>query len=339
MSTNPTPPTPENPLLHAALSYAKRGWRVFPCHTPTTSGCSCGKDCGKNVGKHPRTEHGLRDATTAEAQIRAWWQRWPRANVAVRTGEGFVVIDLDPRHDAAVGIELLEADGCTFPDTVESITGGDGRHLFYQYAGDEVHNSVGSEGHGLAQGVDVRGTGGYVILPPSLHASRKRYVWEMSSHPDEIEMVPLPESILTRLRTARPSANGQPADSGTIPEGQRNATLTSLAGTMRRRGMSADSILAALHAENRRRCVPPLPEAEVIKIAQSVGRYAPPKSSQTSETEVPKGPKGSSDPGSGTFGTAESEDSVTFGRPLPLPDPLAPVAVFDYALLPKALRG
>ena len=53
-------------LLDTALSYARRGWAVFPCHTPTDQGCSCRRDCGR-IGKHPRTQHGLHDATTDEA--------------------------------------------------------------------------------------------------------------------------------------------------------------------------------------------------------------------------------------------------------------------------------
>jgi Bifunctional DNA primase/polymerase, N-terminal len=71
-------------LVDAALAYAARGWPVFPLHTPTPAGCSCGHlDCG-SIGKHPRTKHGVKDATTDEAQIRAWWKRWPHANMALQ---------------------------------------------------------------------------------------------------------------------------------------------------------------------------------------------------------------------------------------------------------------
>jgi putative DNA primase/helicase len=75
--------------------------------------------------------------------------------------------------------------------------------------------------------------------------------------------------------TQKPRANGIAAIGGTIPEGQRNDTLMSLAGTMRRRGMGAEEIEAALLVTDNKRCDPPLPEDEVRKIAFSVCRYKP----------------------------------------------------------------
>jgi len=85
-----------NALLDAALEYAARGWHVFPCHTPTSDDCSCGRDCGW-IGKHPQTINGLKDATTDEATIRRWWKRWPQANIGLATGavSGLVVLDED----------------------------------------------------------------------------------------------------------------------------------------------------------------------------------------------------------------------------------------------------
>ncbi len=87
-----------NPLLDAALAYAARGWPVFPLHSPTLDGkCDCLKTDCISPAKHPWTEHGFYDATTDKALIREWWNRWPSANVGIRTGEysGIVVIDLD----------------------------------------------------------------------------------------------------------------------------------------------------------------------------------------------------------------------------------------------------
>jgi hypothetical protein len=281
-----------NALLDAALDYAHRGWPVFPCHWPTQRGCSCGKhDCDR-IAKHPRYHaqdlpHGLHSASTDETQIRRWWHRWPHANVAIRTGDGLVVIDLDPRHHSDVSQELLEANGCAFPQTVEDLTGAGGRHLWYQHAGGAVPNSVGSEGQGLAPGIDVRGAGGYVIAPPSLHASGRRYEWEVSSHPDDLPLALLPPWVVTRLAERQASPNGHPPGGDKIPMGQRNATLASYAGTMRRVGMMPESILAALLVENTR-CELPLSEGEVRKIATSVGRYAPATGSQTSTVTRPE---------------------------------------------------
>src|SRR5262245_19457117 len=85
------------PLLTAALEYAARGWPVFPLHTPTASGCSCRRrDCDR-IGKHPRTQHGLKDASTDPATIQRWWRMWSTANIGLVTGavSGLVVLDED----------------------------------------------------------------------------------------------------------------------------------------------------------------------------------------------------------------------------------------------------
>ena len=91
-----------DPLLLAALAYARRGWPVFPLHHPINDRCSCEKpDCG-DVGKHPRyhkadLQHGLRDATTDPEQIRRWWTRWPQANIGMVTGAISGLVVLRPR--------------------------------------------------------------------------------------------------------------------------------------------------------------------------------------------------------------------------------------------------
>jgi hypothetical protein len=190
--SNDTSPRPsaQATLLETALAYAKRGWRVFPLHTATNGGCSCGKDCGKDRGKHPRVKDWPHVATTDPEQIRRWWTRWRGANIAVLTGKssGVVVIDIDPRNGGALTWEDLEAEHGKFPDTVESLTGGGGQHLFYQHPGGEVHRWPDT----LGPGVDIKADGGYIVAPPSRHASGRQYEWEASSHPDNVAIAPLP---------------------------------------------------------------------------------------------------------------------------------------------------
>lgn len=77
-------PDQDNDLLDSALVYAARGWRVFPAHTVADGRCSCGEDDCASPGKHPRTQHGVKNATRKASQIRQWWTRWPDANVADR---------------------------------------------------------------------------------------------------------------------------------------------------------------------------------------------------------------------------------------------------------------
>jgi len=259
-------------LVAAALQYASRGWLVLPLHTPTGTDCSCGKPDCEHPGKHPRTEHGFHDATTDEATIRRWWFQWPDANIGVATGtvSGIAVLDIDPRHGGDESLADLERQHGTLPDTVESITGGGGRHILFAYPGGYVKS------RSIAPGIDIKGDGGYIVAPQSRHATGGQYEWELLSHPDDTPLAPLPDWLLTMI--ASPSAEPVPLtaeEAAVIPEGNRNGTLTSLAGTMRRRGMSEDGICAALLAENARRCVPPLPQEEVRRIVRSVARYEP----------------------------------------------------------------
>ncbi len=293
-------------LLDAALDYTRRGWRVFPLHTPQANGCSCEKQDCQHPGKHPRTPHGFQDATRDQAAIREWWNRWPTANIGVVTGaaSGIVVLDIDPRHGGDDSFATLEREQGELPRTVESLTGGGGRHLYFAHPGGTLRSKL------IAPGIELKGDGGYVVAPPSTHVSGRRYIWELSSHPDDVALAPLPRWL---ARTTRPVSAGN--DNPTPPcicEGARDKTLTSLAGVMRRRGMTEEAILAALLEENQRRCDPPLPEVQVRKIARSIGRY-PPSEPQTTET-TPEGP-------------AEREPIPA----APWPDPPAPAASHGLA--------
>lgn len=150
-------------MLDAALFLAKGGVPVFPC--------SPGE-------KRPMTPAGFKDATTAEATIRAWWGSTPAANLAMPTGalSGMVVIDLD--MDAAKGIDGEAAwkeivGDKSLPATCEVRTPRGGRHLYFRHPGGDA--CVRSSASKLAKGVDVRGDGGYIMLPPSATAAG-RYV-------------------------------------------------------------------------------------------------------------------------------------------------------------------
>ena len=223
----------------SALAYARRGWAVFPCHAPgTRGGCTCaaGASCA-SPAKHPRTRRGLYDATCDPARIKAWWGAWPGANVGIRTGGGLVVVDVDPAHGGASSVDALEAAHGRLPDTMAVRTGGAGLHLYFAADG-PVRNSAGA----LGPGVDIRGDGGYVVAPPSRHASGGRYRWAGGA-----TLAPLPAWVLEAL--ARPEPLRRPLDHAQLrshgaasawagaalaselnrvagaPEGQRNHTL------------------------------------------------------------------------------------------------------------------
>jgi hypothetical protein len=146
-------------LVDYALHYAERGLYVFPV-APR--------------GKNPLTEHGFKDATTDPAQIRAWWERWPEANIGLDCGRsGVVVIDIDGAEGMASWQALVGRLGLAAQTKVAK-TGGGGRHLYFQAPS---HLRIGNSAGKLGKGIDVRGDGGYVVMPPSQHPSGTRYEW------------------------------------------------------------------------------------------------------------------------------------------------------------------
>jgi hypothetical protein len=166
--------------LACAIRYADRGWPVFPLYEATAPGvCACklGGSCGRDTGKHPRTLHGLSDATTEAQRITGWWQRWPSANVGIATGSasGLIVADIDPRHGGGASLVRIQREHGALPRTATVRTGGDGAHLYYKRpAGRSVRSRCPLLGY---SGLDLKAEGGYVAAPPSRHASGRRYAW------------------------------------------------------------------------------------------------------------------------------------------------------------------
>ncbi len=274
-------------LLEAALHYASLGFPVLPLHTTHGGSCGCGRGDCPSPGKHPRTEHGHLDATTDEVTIREWGRKWPEANVGMRTGTpgGVVVLDVDPRNGGDRALKALELSHGELPRTVKQYTGSDGGvHIFFRHPG--PHVSVGSRS-GIPvpgvepSGMDFRGEDGYVVVAPSMHVSGRRYAWAPGQAPGETPFAEMPEWLRSLIQSGVSTRTTEivPGDARLILEGQRHTTLASLAGTMRRRGMSDAAIAAALKAENTNSCRPqPLPESEVDSIVRSAKDWPRPSS-------------------------------------------------------------
>ncbi len=260
--------------LDHALAYAKLGWRIVPLHHINGKGqCTCLRPGCEAPGKHPRIKDWTNQATTDEATIRAWWARWPDANIGMAMGRGLV--DIESEVDCAENIARLEAKLGPLPDSVSWSSGGGGQHRVFRTTL-PIGNltNIGREILGVPKtGIDVRGEGGQAVMPPSAHISGGTYQWTNLT-PDAIEVAELPEAWANYLAEAAKS-EVKPGGENAIPEGQRNSTLARLAGTMRRAGMSEPAILAALLETNRERCNPPLGEAEVRSVAASIARYEP----------------------------------------------------------------
>lgn len=267
-----TPEPALSKMAIAALWYAAHGIPVAPLHWPKDGGCSCGKPDCASPAKHPFTAHGFHDATVDAEQVAAWWRAHPDANIGIVTGtvSGLLVVDCDPRNGGPEDRgELVQQFG-PMPDTAEVLTGGGGRHIYFRYAGGRVPQT-------LAEGVDLKGDGGYVVAAPSLHPSGKRYAVDgVEGARAFLSIAEAPDWLRAYIAMPRPVASSERAPDGEKwHPGERNNKLTSIAGTMRRRGCSLEAIEAALLEENRLRCTPPLAAEEVERIAASVGRYEP----------------------------------------------------------------
>lgn len=238
-----------NNLLNAALEYASRDWPVLALHTPIKTGekpvCSCKKKnrCG-NVGKHPRWHpeylaDGVHSATTDEQIMRRWWTRWPHANVGIATGkESFDVLDVDIHgEDGNETLAEFERKHSRLPDTVEQITGSGGRQLLFM-ACEKIINAVK-----FAPGLDTRTDGGLIVAPPSLHASGRRYEWELSSMPGDVPIAAWPSWLIEMLTTngngksKNPLGWQQPMLRG-VSKGCRNQTAAKLAGLYITKGLT-----------------------------------------------------------------------------------------------------
>ena len=246
--------------LDAALGYLARGWSVIPVQPR---------------GKRPLVpwlEFQQRSPSTQEA--REWWTRWPDANVAVVTGafSGVVVLDVDVEHGGRESLAHFEREHGALSDTVEGVTGSGGRHVYFAHPGGVVHNRVG-----IDPGIDLRGDGGYVVAPPSIHPSGGSYRWLPGHEPGAVELAVLPAWLRRRLglpgqRSGHPLTYWRALVHEGVEEGERNNSIASLAGYLLRHGTDPVVALDLLLSWNAARCRPPLSEDEVVKVVESITR-------------------------------------------------------------------
>lgn len=255
-------------LGEAALAYAAKGKPVFPI---------------KPGGKTPLTPNGFKDATTDPEKVAWWWSgvRWPDANIGMPTGaaSGFLVLDVDgaPGYES---LAKLEAEHGQALDTLESGTPSGGAHLWFVDPGG-IGNSAGKLGPGL----DVRGDGGYVLVPPSVRPEG-RYEWCEDPAPAmevpawllallrpparPVRPVPVPSFGHQRDRYWQAALRGELHDLAVTPEGQRNNRLNAAAFAMGQlvagAGAPVEPIRTALELAGQ---ALGLPAAEVAKTVAS----------------------------------------------------------------------
>jgi replicative DNA helicase len=237
----------------AVLLLAAQGIPVFPV----------------GINKKPFTENGFKDATTETAKILDWFDEFPDCNWAIATGHrsGIAVLDIDPRNGGDVSLRYMldqYTKGQKLPTTPVVKTGGGGFHYYFKQPLTEVMRN-----RTIKPGVDVKTEGGYIIVPPSV--TDAEYKWIRSL--DEVPLAEMPGWIVEMA--SKGAQNFEFDEGGKVAPGQRNNYLTSLAGTMRRRGFLPQAIQAALEQENELRCNPPVDDYEIEHIVESVSRYEP----------------------------------------------------------------
>ncbi len=243
-------------LMEAALAYARMGIAVFPL---------------TKQGKVPAIVGGFKKATTGKEQIEALWSIKPELNIGIATGSpsgGLVVIDLDvddmAGKDGLATLRAWEAVNGELPETASVVTGSGGLHLYY-LCEEPVGCSVDAD-----LGVDVRGDGGYVVAPPSIHPNGRPY--EFEEYLEDVPIARADERVMRFIRHVQGDARGRAARfrlPDSIGSGRRNDTLYRLACSMVSRGDDDDVIAAYVGAVNNDRCKPPLRPDEVERIVAS----------------------------------------------------------------------
>jgi putative DNA primase/helicase len=265
--------------LAGAIACGKRGLRVFPVHSVRDGVCTCqpwrdknGKGPCEHPGKHPRFRNWQERATSDLVAIEEFWWHHKGSNVAIATGagSGIFVLDIDVRNGGEDSLDTLIVKHGRLPDTLQAITGSGGRHFYFAHPAVPVPNFVG-----LLPGIDVRGDGGLVVAPPSIHASGRRYDWDgIDGLASEILPAPgwLVDLIFGKLPVGRKTRFELPAE---IPEGERNETLHRYACSLRGTGGGLEfaEILNAVSAANESRCNPPLPVGDVRTLVESACKH------------------------------------------------------------------
>lgn len=239
-------------LLEEALAYVDMGFSVFPVRQ----------------NKTPYTPHGCKDAKCNKTAVKAWWGRWQDANIGIATGSvsgGIVVIDVDIDEDKGVygddSLRKWEKENGELPETWMVVTGRGGNHYYYR-TDKKVKNATG-----IYPGIDIRGEGGYVVAPPSVHQNGTQYRWEIS--PEDMDICFADDQVMKFINKAQDARKERFILPSRITTGKRNDTLFKYGCSLQSNGNTDDEILSLMEEANLR-CDDPLTDSEIKTIYESV---------------------------------------------------------------------
>lgn len=252
--------TSEHSIIEAASIYTSRGWSVLPLVADE---------------KRPLTRNGLYNATLLEDTINEWYNRWPDANIGIRTGaeSGIIVLDVDVKNGAEglKSLAELESEYGSLPVTLRATTPSGGQHLYFKHPGGKIKNRTS-----FRPGLDLRCDGGYIVAPPS-SIDDKPYEWVDPS----LKIADAPEWLVEIIKS-KASSFGDHSSSEThivsgisgVPEGQRNDSVFRYAASLRSKGTPREEaeVSVLYKALN---CHPPLPEDEALRCLDSAYQYEP----------------------------------------------------------------
>ena len=271
---------PHPQIAECALELASRGWRIHPI----------------KQDKKAILNEWQKIATTDETIIREWYEKWPQAGIGIATGaaSNLVIIDIDVKDDGESGLLKLEQRFGNLPKTITVKTGGGGRQLYYSYPSDcEIRNKVRLLG---IKGVDVRGEGGYVVAPPSLHPSGNRYEWGTES--ETIAELPQhwrfalmkqasPDGVMIEAKPGGPKGPLRDRTKsfirGGAEQGERNQRLYEAACELAGAGYTRDEAEPYL-TQGASRSTPPIDRSEVMATLSSA--FSKPRTAWAGELEV-----------------------------------------------------
>jgi hypothetical protein len=258
-------------LQTEAVKYTTLGWGVIRLHHVLEDGsCSCRRADCSSIGKHPLDPKGASLPEHDYEKVQRLWEQTPDANIGIVAGtSNLLILDFDSDEARERFKQIADKDTLELLRRNPIVKTGRGWHIYLEDPTGGYSPSVGTNGDA---GIDIRAGVSYVVAPPSNHATGNDYTW--IQYPKDPPQPPTPWlDAYIRTRYEKPVRVYEDGDKITL--GGRNKELMSLAGTMRRRGLTEAAIRAALLAENLTRCSPPLSDTEVSTIARSAASYAP----------------------------------------------------------------